>query len=189
MAKTVLLFLVLNLASQIILGFGILGRKEFPFSEFLNHDEDYLERKKDAHLCQGKTTDEESRCCSCQDHCVETKNCCIDKFWNGTLSLERYFKEFTHKMSRIKQGQTYECTQMLGDTILKGIKNSESKSYFMISSCDESTKSTREYKQCTNSNKKTMIESIPVLSRDGKLYRSESCAKCNNVENYERLKR
>ena len=164
----------------------ILGRKDFPYSEFFSSESrDLIEGKKKSHLC--KTRHVDFLCCSCVDNCMETKNCCIDKFWNGTLSLERYLKVFTKRMTRAKQGDSYKCTQMLGNEILKGIKNSESKSYFMISSCDESTKYTRECKQCTNSNYKNMIESIPVLSKDGKLYRSESCAKCNNVT-YERLK-
>ncbi|XP_066931044.1 uncharacterized protein [Clytia hemisphaerica] len=162
---------------------------EFPFLKFLESETLHPNHqyKKESHLCEGRNTDRSSSCCSCQNSCINTRNCCIDKFWNGSLSLERYLEEFNDIMYN-KRSYDYRCSLLFGPKFMNKMTESKSESYFMISSCDESTKCTKDYKRCETSNYQNMRETIPVLSKGGQLYRSESCAKCNNVTKYKYLK-
>ena len=157
----------------------------FQYYENTNHTKRTDERVVN-HLCRGRKTDTESNCCSCQDGCVETKNCCIDKFWNGTLSLDRYLEEFVNQM-RSENGYEYRCNPLFERNLLRKFGGGTSRRYLMVSQCNVNSKVTEHHKKCASSNYTKMVESIPVLSKDGVIYRSKSCAICNNVKEYTRF--
>ena len=129
-------------------------------------------------------------CCSCYDSCVKLNNCCIDKFWNRkneNMTLDSYFNEFVQIMNQ--NVSRYECNPIFESDLLSTIKGSSSEQYMMISTCLSSSSSSSsnedDFMKCMSSNYTNMLQSLPVWSETtNDLYRSASCARCNNVQSY-----
>ena len=161
----------------------------FPFFEFYGSNESKkFNDKVKPNSCISYNSNDPNRCCSCHDSCVKLNNCCVDKFWSQTENetLASYFQRFVELMNR--NVSRYQCNPIFESDLLKSIEGSSSVRYMMISNCHQSHSSSTnddDFIKCTSSNYTTMLESLPVWSqRTGDLYRSASCARCNNVNSY-----
>ena len=161
------------------------GSSGFPFFEFYGiEDPEYFRLY---NLCSHNVM---RSCCSFYDSCVKLNNCCIDKFWNRkneNMTLDSYFNEFVQIMNQ--NVSRYECNPIFESDLLSTIKGSSSEQYMMISTCLSSSSSSSsnedDFMKCMSSNYTNMLQSLPVWSETtNDLYRSASCARCNNVQSY-----
>ena len=149
------------------------------------------------HLCQSPETLATEKCCSCEDSCVDYGLCCIDKFLNLSNVTGETGGSTAIPVSFVELG--YECRPIFETRMLERIAGSSSERYMMISRCNStmnrvpsdgkmsSVKFNEDTRKCLTSNYDTTLESIPVLSENGDLYRSASCARCNDLNKFERL--
>ena len=166
---------------------------DFPFFEFYGGNKSTEAVKVRENSCinyDPDSTTKKKSCCSCYDSCVKLNNCCIDKFWNRknqNMTLDSYFNEFVQIMNQ--NVSRYECNPIFESDLLSTIKGSSSEQYMMISTCLSSSSSSSsnedDFMKCMSSNYTDMLQSLPVWSETtNDLYRSASCARCNNVQSY-----
>ncbi|XP_066931925.1 uncharacterized protein [Clytia hemisphaerica] len=167
----------------------------FPLSQFFGLDPTTQldEQVESAYLCAFQPF-RLYKCCSCYENCAQIGSCCIDKFWNNSVQLEPYLKEYFKRVSNLKQ-KNYECTQLVPNKLLQKLADSrrleisESFNYSMIASCvgKPVTIKTENFKKCYTPSEESFMELIPVVGQDGHLYRNRACAECNNMLIYTAL--
>ena len=131
-----------------------------------------------------------------------------DNVHKQILDYFEYFVQMTTAQQNTSS-KRYQCNPVFGEDLLNKIKDSHSEKYSMISECAKDSKSPQnsspsmagkdgktedeDYETCMSSSYTSMLDSLPVLSlpeKDSKdeaaydLYRSASCARCNNVKSY-----
>ena len=163
----------------------------FPFFEFYNATDHFSYHvTRDNHMC-GDLIFKFGRCCSCLDECIQNNNCCIDKFWShpgmSSLSMEEYLAAISNFT---QVNNSHECKPIFKENILQKISaNITSRRYMMISKClnlvEDATK--QDFEKCSNDSYETILEAIPVMTKFGVLYRSSACARCNRINDFERV--
>lgn len=167
-----------------LLQFYFTSAVEFPLAEFLSasfidktvnitfrYPEEFL---KSIYLCS-----QHGRCCSCNNDCMETRSCCIDKLWNSShpLPLQEYVEKFRGEAVKYKK---QSCLPALS---FSSQLSYEPSYFYMVDSClPEASKN--DVKLCLNDSSVSFEQRIPVYGEDGYVYKNSYCAKCNSIETY-----
>ena len=167
----------------------LTAREPFPFEEFLltavpndfniinttfptGEEIDYFKK---FHLCEY----DEPGCCSCDEDCMQTKSCCIDKLWNisNPIPLNKYLKDFRQT---VEQSKTKACLPAIA---YKSVFDFKSSYYNMINSCIDGF-DTEISSKCFDDSTLEPLERVPVFGSDGELYKNSYCARCNDIQNF-----
>lgn len=109
--------------------------------------------------------------CSCDDDCIYTRTCCLDKEFDFRRIYYTPNAETCVKVSINNQILTNNEHDNLSDRVM---------GYLMVSSCPPNYTDV-EKEQCESPNQNDLLQKTPVYSGVNQLsYRNIFCAKCNN---------
>ena len=113
----------------------------------------------------------EHKCCSCQTYCTFYQTCCIDTFFNNSITSLKEYVEVFHERNEAKN--YVKILSPINADIPFSVRN-----FSMVALCGNNN--SRYYEPC---NQKYSKYDIPVFA-DGVMYRSKDCAICHGRTKY-----
>ena len=122
-------------------------------------------------LCQNTS----ETCCNCDDDCMRSRSCCIDKLWNQSkpMILESYLDMF------IKQSRKYK--KVVCKPIFQHKRFIKVDHILMVTSCLKGA--TNNQKALCRSHS-ALEYSLPILGIDNYVYMNKHCARCNFITQF-----